>query len=259
MDAEKINIDHCCWRRCRPTRPPFRFGQTLSFLALLSPLLPPFSSLHLPPSFPSLLVPFCLCSSPPPPPLSRTVGRAGPLLLFVVLAAPPSAGGEGGGGGPRVGCNKLYLCSALPVSAGSPCLPPRLTHCVPNAFTSHRCEESTVGVCCRASLCLHPPLLFQLLFVGSPQRPRLTVFGIRVNFHEFYCAVAAAGVRSRRDSCAASPPDERRLVYSPANLGCDWDPQTRAARPHIYIKEALFTRFSLHVPPAAFHSKVGNY
>lgn len=118
-------------------------------------------------------------------------------------------------------------------------------------------------VCVAVPVCVCNPtsLRFQLLFVGSPQRPRsrLTVFGIRVNFHEFYCAVAAAGVRSRRDSCAASPPDERRLVYSPANLGCDWDPQTRAARPHIYIKEALFTRFSLHVPPAAFHSKVGNY
>lgn len=155
-----------------------------------------------------------------------------------------------------------------PVSAGSPCLPPRLTHCVPNAFTSRRCEESTVGVCLPCQFVSPPPptspsptSVFSRCLLARPRRPRsrLTVFGIRVNFHEFHCAVAAAGVRSRRHSCAASPPDERRLVYSPANLGCDWDPQARAARPRIYSEEALFTRFSFHVPPAASHSKVGNY
>lgn len=55
--------------------------------------------------------------------------------------------------GSRIGCNKLYLCSVPPVSAGSLFCLPHVPHCVLNAFTSHRCEESTVGVWSYVHMC----------------------------------------------------------------------------------------------------------
>lgn len=78
-----------------------------------------------------------LCSNPFPSVVFAVM--LWPAAHICCLSSPPRRGS-------RIGCNKLYLCSVPPVSAGSLFCSPRVPHCVLNAFTSHRCEESTVGV-----------------------------------------------------------------------------------------------------------------
>lgn len=160
-----------------------------------------------------------------PPPLSRR--PAGSICRL--------SGSSLDGGGRQVslcpGCNKLYLCSAPPVSAGSPCLPPGLTHWAANAFTLHRCEKTTLCVL---------PCQFVLLFVGS------LVFRMQVNFHEFYWAAAGSWFGSQRESCVASP-----THLFPRLLTCDWDPEIHSVRPIFttrrpYLHILLFAQSLLH-------------